>query len=404
MTIESTKISRRNFIKYLSCAALTSRLNLDLDSVIDETENPLIVRVHDSKASKPWNYEASAPWDHTVEPGSIDDFNSSRFRKDRYFDHINEETLSRMFSLGLKELAGTVSNREAWLKILKDYKSGDKITIKINLNNASYCEQITTNRMDQTAPIINSIVANLTEYLYVKEEDITVADPSRYIHPDIILNRCPFKYINWIDCRSPNLWDKRESVKFTEDQPVRPKNRPDLPKKVSFHLARVYTESDHIINVVLMKNHGCGVSGAMKNHFGAIPPPSPKFLHTGLGERSYIADLCNTESIKYKVRLNVCDAIFANWHNNVWSPRPWKTFPEESPNSLFLGADPVAFDSVLLQHITDEVVVQGRNAPKWVQEAVEKHQFLHYAMEYHRLGIHEHKPFRKIEYRQIENI
>jgi hypothetical protein len=141
----------------------------------------------------------------------------------------------------------------------------------------------------------------------------------------------------------------------------------------------------------------------MKNHFGAIPPTSPKYLHAGLGEKSYIADLCNTNSIKNKVRINICDAIFANWHDNVWSPRPWKTFSEESPNSLFFGTDPVAFDSVLLQHITDEVNAQGENAPKWVQEAVRAHHFLHYAMEYHRLGIHEHKPFHRIEYRQIEN-
>jgi hypothetical protein len=71
---------------------------------------------------------------------------------------------------------------------------------------------------------------------------------------------------------------------------------------------------------------------------------------------------------------------------------------------LFFGVDPVAFDSVLLQHITDEVKAQGDNAPPWVQEAVQKHGFLHYAMLYHKLGIHEHKPFSKIDYRQIENI
>jgi hypothetical protein len=153
----------------------------------------------------------------------------------------------------------------------------------------------------------------------------------------------------------------------------------------------------------LLKNHGCGVTGAMKNHFGALPSPSTKHLHAGLGEKGYIADLCNNGSIKNKVRINICDGIFANWHDNVWSPRPWKTFPDESPNSLFFGTDPVAFDSVLLQHIADEVTVQGENAPLWVREAVKKHHFLHHAMNYHRLGIHEHKPFKEIDYRQIKN-
>jgi hypothetical protein len=189
-------------------------------------------------------------------------------------------------------------------------------------------------------------------------------------------------------------------VEFTIDKPVRPPGD-KFPESVPFHMANVYTKAAHIINLCLLKNHGCGITGAMKNHFGAIPHPAPKFLHAGLGEKGYIADLCNTSSIKNKVRINICDGIFANWHDNVWAPRPWKTFPEQSTNSLFFGTDPVAFDSVLLQHITDEVNVQGDNAPAWVREAVKKHHFLHHAMDYLNLGVHEHKPFRRIEYREL---
>ncbi len=400
-------LNRREFLKKLSFTFLVSRLPFRADAFAKPDSNSLVVRVHDSNASRNWDYTASAPWNHTVEPISTEAVNSGKFRQERYFDYINNDIVGRMFKKGLNELAGTYSTRDAWLKVLKNYRKGNKITIKVNLNNATYDEEVTTNRLDQTAPLINAVIADLTETLAVPEEHITVADPSRWIHPNIIKKRVPFKKINWIDSRSDNLWDERETVEFTKDMPVRPekrnpKKRP-LPEKVNFYLARAYTEADHIINLCLLKNHGCGITGAMKNHFGAIPPPSPKFLHTGLGEKSYIADLCNTKSIREKVQLNVCDAVFANWHNNVWSPRPWKTFSEESPNSLFLGVDPVAFDSVLLQHITDEVGAQGGNAPAWVREAVTKHQFLHYAMEHHRLGIHEHKPFSRIDYRQIEN-
>jgi hypothetical protein len=38
-----------------------------------------------------------------------------------------------------------------------------------------------------------------------------------------------------------------------------------------------------------------------------------------------------------------------------------------------------------------------------VREAVHRHQFLHHAMVYHRLGTHEHMPFKDINYRQINN-
>ena len=393
-------MSRRYFLKNISYSVLASRLDLIGESIPFDGKKPLIVRVHDAGASRPWDYHRSRPWDHTVEPGSLEDIRNSRFRSDRYYDHIDETVVASMVRRGLTELTGTGSTKEAWGHLLTDYKKTDRLTIKINLNNASYSEEITTNRMDQTIPLINAVIADLVENRLFAEKNITVADPSRWIHPLLLKNRCRFRNINWVDSRSSDLWDHSETVEFTIDKPVRPPGD-KFPESVPFYLANAYTKTDHIINLCLLKNHGCGITGAMKNHFGAIPPPSPKYLHDGLGEKGYIADLCNTNSIKNKVRINICDAIFANWHNNVWAPRPWKTFPKESPNSLFFGTDPVAFDSVLLQHITDEVNVQGDNAPKWVREGIERHQFLHHAMEYHRLGIHEHKPFGKIEYREI---
>lgn len=395
-------MSRRYFLKNLSYSVLASKLDLIEGSISRKGKISTIVRVHDACASRPWDYHRSQPWNHNVEPASLDDMKKPAFRSDRYYDHIDETVVASMVRRGLTELTGAESTKEAWRHLLTDYKKTDHLTIKINLNNASYNEKITTNRMDQTIPLINAVISDLVGNGLFAEKNITVADPSRWIHPLILKNRCKFRNVTWVDSRSQDLWDHREAVKFTIDQPVRPADV-KLPENVPFHLANVYTKADHIINLCLLKNHGCGITGAMKNHFGAIPPPSPKFLHTGLGEKSYIADLCNTGSIKNKVRINICDAVFANWHDNVWSPRPWKTFPEESPNSLFFGTDPVAFDSVLLQHITDEVNSQGENAPKWVREAVHKHHFLHYAMEYHRLGTHEHMPFKDINYRQIKN-
>lgn len=395
-------MSRRYFLKNISYSGLASKLDLIEGSIPWNEKKSLIVRVHDASASRPWDYLRSQPWNHNVEPKSLEDMKNSKFRNDRYYDHIDETVVASMIRRGLTALTGTESIEEAWRHLLINYRKTDHLTIKINLNNASYNEEITTNRMDQSIPLINAVISELVENGLFAEYNITVADPSRWIHPLLLKNRCKFKNVTWVDSRSPDLWDRGETVKFTTDKPVRPPGD-KFPENVPFHLATAYTKADHIINLCLLKNHGCGITGAMKNHFGAIPPPSPKYLHAGLGEKSYISDLCNTTSIKNKVRINICDAIFANWHDNVWSPRPWKTFPEESPNSLFFGTDPVAFDSVLLQHITDEVSAQGDGAPQWVRNAIERHQFLHHAMEYHHLGIHEHMPFKDIIYRQIKN-
>ncbi len=100
--------------------------------------------------------------------------------------------------------------------------------------------------------------------------------------------------------------------------------------------------------------------------------------------------------------MNIADALFANWHNNVWAPRPWKTFPEESPNSLIMGTDPVALDSVMLDHIIEEIEAQGDNAPEWLKKNSGNHGFLKYAMDELGLGIHEHAPYKRIDYRTFE--
>jgi hypothetical protein len=69
---------------------------------------------------------------------------------------------------------------------------------------------------------------------------------------------------------------------------------------------------------------------------------------------------------------------------------------------VILGTDPVALDSVMLNHIIEEVKAQGDKAPKWLKDSTDHHEFLHYAMDVHRLGIHEHPPYKRIDYQVIE--
>jgi hypothetical protein len=347
-----------------------------------------VVRIHDKNATRPWDYQANFPWDHTVEPNPEKGIPEKI--TERYFDFINEDAVAAMLEKGLLELTGTASLRESWEDLLPDFSVSDKITLKVNLNNATFDPNLTNNRMDQTMPLINCVLDHLVRIMKIPEDQITLLDASRWAHPVVMKGRCRFPKVQWIDSTVEDRWDSGESVTFS-------KNQPNPGGK--FWMPRAYTNAEHIINLCLMKNHGCGITGAMKNHFGSIP--SPKFLHDGLGNKGYIADLCNTKSIKEKVRINIADALFANWHNNVWAPRPWNTFPEPSPNSILMSKDPVALDSVMLDHIIMEIETQGDNAPQWVRDCVKNHDFLEYAMDHYGLGVHEHSPYQKIDYREI---
>lgn len=378
-------IHRRSLLRLASSAAaaaipaLASRRTQDGDS-------SRVLRVYSSKATREWNYSANFPWDHTVEltptqPGKI---------KERYYDYIDDGVVARMLDLGLRQLTGAGTATAAWKQLLTGYEPKHRITLKLNMNNASFNEAITTNRMDQTMPLVNAVLATLIDGLGVEPGNITLLDAQRWFHPVIMKGRCRYPGVRWVDSKSPDRWDTSECVAFTHDHPAPGGN---------FWMPRDYTQADHIVNLCLMKAHGCGITGAMKSHFGSIP--SPKWLHEGMGEKSYIADLCATPSIRNKVRLNLVDALFASWFGPVWAPRPWKTFPQPSPNSLLLSRDPVALDTVMLDHIRDELKAQGTTAPPHVHEWVDKSCFLEYAMKHHGLGVFETRPYRRIDYRVL---
>ena len=379
--------TRCSFIKVSTAAIVSAPLNPVLSNPKSTSISSRIVRVHDSNATKLWDYSANVPWNHTVEP--VD--GRPEKIKERYYDYINEEVIVSMLDRGLRELTNTESATGAWRMLLPNLSKDDTFAIKMNMNSASFDEKITTNQMDQTMPLVNAVLDDLVNKLDIPEEHITLLDASCWFHPVIMKGRCKFPKVIWVDSTANDLWDKNESVTFTRDDPAPGGN---------FWMPKAYTQSTHIINLCLMKNHSCGITGAMKNHFGSIP--SPKCLHKELGDRSYLADVCNPPSIRNKVRLNIADALFANWHNNVWAPRPWKTFPEESPNYLLLGTDPVALDSVMLDHIIEEVEAQGDKASKRLRDSVTHHSFLEYAMNVHKLGIFEHKPYKRIDYRITE--
>lgn len=378
-------ISRRNFVRITGTAAVAAQVYPAFAGSLSYDSGSRIVRIHDPKATRPWDYSVNAPWNHTVEPK--EDGTPGK-TEERYFDYINEDVVERMLDRGLRELTDARSVKDAWLQLLPGFKSSDLVSIKMNMNNASFDENITTNRMDQTMPLVNGILEQLVNGLGLPEENITILDASRWFHPVKMKARCRFENVCWVDESDPERWDKNEEVVFTRDDPA---------PGGEFWMPRAYTGADHIINLCLMKTHACGITGAMKNHFGSIP--SPRNLHEGMGGKSYIADVCNTPSIRTRVRVNIADALFANWHNNVWAPRPWKSFPEESPNSLIMGTDPVALDSVMLDHIMAEAEAQGEDAPGWLHENLANHDFLEYAMDELGLGIHEHAPYRRIDYR-----
>ncbi len=114
--------------------------------------------------------------------------------------------------------------------------------------------------------------------------------------------------------------------------------------KVNTLVSRVITEMiDHSVNVPILKDHSiAGMSGALKNMFGAIRNPNK--YHTNNCD-PYVADVNNLEPLKAKHRLTVIDALMVQYDKGPgFDPRYMNPY-----GGVVVSDDPVAADRVALE-------------------------------------------------------
>jgi len=127
---------------------------------------------------------------------------------------------------------------------------------------------------------------------------------------------------------------------------------------------------DALINIPVLKDHDlAGISGAMKNFYGAIQNPNK---YHGNNCSPYVAELNTHPLIKNKLRLNLCDATRIQVHNGP------AYFPAHALDygGLLVSRDPVALDYLGWQIIEKErkarglkTLAQEDREPKYIMEA-----------------------------------
>jgi len=106
-------------------------------------------------------------------------------------------------------------------------------------------------------------------------------------------------------------------------------------------LSKPLLESDVFINVPTLKTHAqCGITVAIKNMYGLIPPEDRRYYHSINRVEEAIVDLYQAR----KADLIVVDGTYTTFHIG---PRPIKDFKETFRLDLTIaGFDPVAVDTV----------------------------------------------------------
>ncbi len=132
-------------------------------------------------------------------------------------------------------------------------------------------------------------------------------------------------------------------------------------------IADVALKADYLVNIPLVRRHvGAGASLGYKNHFGSIENvhllhpyvwndyPTGSVLADVLGSPSVPGDP-TVRSLAKKTVLTIGDLLLGQPCKNYGlEPVPWQTFRKEWPNSLVVGDDPVAADSVMLDLLAAE--------------------------------------------------
>ena len=250
------------------------------------------------------------------------------------------------------------------------YKEGEKIAIKVNLNDNGG-----SNIIDATPQSVYALLHQLVDIMNVPQHCITVYDAQRRgisaiytylqpVYPDVV-------YQNWGGFVPDVI---RYSSEITD------------PGAMS--LARAAYEADYMINMALMKRHSrptdnwkdsagqTGITATGKNHFGSIGNVSPLHLSIrdwskfrGMGTYNSIVDLMAHERLGGNTLVYIVDAMYVNPIHNGRAVRFKRAPFNDGWTSSFLASnDQVAIESVVLDFIRSEMPVVA-NADNFMHEA-----------------------------------
>jgi hypothetical protein len=276
----------------------------------------------------------------------------------------NQAETDKLMSQTLIGLTGIQNEKESWNALFRffnktarnadaGYKTGEKLVIKINQNNTD--SHNSSYEINANPQVILSLLKSLVNEAGIPQENITLADPSRYITNNIY-DKCHAVYpnIHFIDHVGG---DGREKSTFVKEGFVYSFDFNGMTRD----LATCFVEADYVINLAILKGHvSQGVTLCAKNFFGCTSIETDwrknshgsGFSQSREGKRQYSVypDFMGHKDLGAKTVLFLIDGIYANKSlnglpNTKWNISPFKN---EWMGSLFASLDGVAVESVAL--------------------------------------------------------
>lgn len=297
--------------------------------------------------------------------------------------NVDEEVVTEMLEISLMKYAGTENIEDAWDAIFKSFNSthgrgevgyapGEKIAFKINLTNQSVSNSDRPLRMDAAPQLLNAVLHELVNIVGVAEPDITMGDPYREFrkeYRDLVMSKFPDVY--YVDGAGGN---GVHQTKPSANAVLKFSNR-----SLASTLPQQYLDATYVINIPCLKTHNeGGITLIAKNHQGSFlergDDPRGQYaikMHPFLPANSrgthkyrHTVDYMGHEQTGGKGLIYIIDGI---WGGESWEGfiKKFKSDPfnNDYPNSIFIGQDPVALESVCYDVLFQEYVEDGSKEP-----------------------------------------
>ena len=320
-------------------------------------------------------------WVHDPD-ATNENYNPSTAGNDWWYsnNNANQEVINNMLNYAIRKYADADNISDAWNLVFTafneshgrgsvGYTPGEKIAVKINLTNQC-CSSAA--RMDATPQLINALLHELTVNVGVNQADIILGDPYRDFRQE---------YVNLVKSQYPN-------VKYTDGDggngvyqtaPTSAEVLVFSNKNEKSTLPSQYEIAPYFINIPCLKTHNeGGITLIAKNHQGSFLPKgmspsgqSAMAMHPylpgnshGRGQYRHLVDYMGHEFTGGKGLIYIIDGIWGgeNWEGWI---KKFKSAPfnNDYPNSIFVGQDPVALESVGFDILFEEYVQDGSKQP-----------------------------------------
>ncbi len=333
----------------------------------------------------------------------------------------NQTVLDTMFTQGVCKVTGAPNATAAWDALFHDfnqrhgngnigYQPGEKIAIKINLNNAWASTDPYThedNDRDASPYVVKALLRQLVNTVGVNQDDITVFDASRPM-PNCFYNRViyqqypadplieEFNAVHFVDSTGGATGREKAQASTTT---VYIFNGTGLPRTLPTQAA----DTKYLFDMPLLKRHpiNMGVTLSGKNLYGSFIEPVSD-IHPDhynsliMGNPAPATALLADEDLGQKMLLFIGDGIFATKVDHATIAKfLMYPFNNDWTNSLFFSQDPIAMDSVMYDFLFTEGTNPCEGSQNYLHQAALPPANL-YDPENdgvylnHSIGVHEH--------------